>query len=255
MTIGDSGAAVDSVDSSVSPGLEWIGWCSICERSTVFSSKYHWFRDHLRCSGCESHGGSLPRDRAVAWALEKFKPAWREASIHEFAPGGNALTHKLLREGRHYSASNFFEQAPLGQMVGHLRNEDAQALTFEDGCFDVLVSLDVLEHVDDPQQVLAEAARVLRVGGLLLFTTPTYAGQLGTLRRARGRGENVELLEEPEYHGNPISDSGSLVYHHFGHDLLSSAQSWSGCDAVALRYSAPLLGVSGEFTEVYALLK
>jgi 2-polyprenyl-6-hydroxyphenyl methylase/3-demethylubiquinone-9 3-methyltransferase len=46
-----------------------------------------------------------------------------------------------------------------------------EALPYSDTHFDAVVCVDVLEHVDDLDQVLAEVARVLRPGGLFLFDT------------------------------------------------------------------------------------
>ncbi|PWK58171.1 bifunctional 2-polyprenyl-6-hydroxyphenol methylase/3-demethylubiquinol 3-O-methyltransferase UbiG [Roseicyclus mahoneyensis] len=46
-----------------------------------------------------------------------------------------------------------------------------EALPYGDAGFDAVVCVDVLEHVADLQQVLAEVARVLRPGGLFLFDT------------------------------------------------------------------------------------
>jgi 2-polyprenyl-6-hydroxyphenyl methylase/3-demethylubiquinone-9 3-methyltransferase len=46
-----------------------------------------------------------------------------------------------------------------------------EALPYEDAAFDIVVCVDVLEHVADLAQVLAETARVLRPGGLFLFDT------------------------------------------------------------------------------------
>jgi SAM-dependent methyltransferase len=42
---------------------------------------------------------------------------------------------------------------------------DAARLPFHDRCFDGVICLEVLEHVRDPEKVLAEIARVLRPGG------------------------------------------------------------------------------------------
>ena len=46
-----------------------------------------------------------------------------------------------------------------------------EALPFASASVDVVVCVDVLEHVDDLGRVLAETARVLRPDGLLLFDT------------------------------------------------------------------------------------
>ncbi|MEM9726424.1 MAG: bifunctional 2-polyprenyl-6-hydroxyphenol methylase/3-demethylubiquinol 3-O-methyltransferase UbiG [Pseudomonadota bacterium] len=46
-----------------------------------------------------------------------------------------------------------------------------EALPYADGAFDIVVCVDVLEHVSDLAKVLDETARVLRPGGLFLFDT------------------------------------------------------------------------------------
>jgi 2-polyprenyl-6-hydroxyphenyl methylase/3-demethylubiquinone-9 3-methyltransferase len=46
-----------------------------------------------------------------------------------------------------------------------------EALPYRDGAFDAVVCVDVLEHVSDLNQVLAEVARVLEPGGIFLFDT------------------------------------------------------------------------------------
>lgn len=53
---------------------------------------------------------------------------------------------------------------------------DADRLPFEDGSFNTVLAMAVLEHVDDPAACLAEARRVLRPGGRLVVTTPTPFG-------------------------------------------------------------------------------
>lgn len=54
---------------------------------------------------------------------------------------------------------------------------DLRALPFPDGSFDVVISTQVLEHMPDPEAVLAEAARLLRDDGILLLTIPFVAAE------------------------------------------------------------------------------
>lgn len=49
---------------------------------------------------------------------------------------------------------------------------DAQTLPFVDGCFDLVMSFDVLEHVPDPYAAARELMRVLKPGGTLLIDIP-----------------------------------------------------------------------------------
>jgi len=48
---------------------------------------------------------------------------------------------------------------------------DALDLRYIDGSFDVVCAMDFLEHVEDPERVVAEAARVLVPGGMFFFHT------------------------------------------------------------------------------------
>jgi SAM-dependent methyltransferase len=53
--------------------------------------------------------------------------------------------------------------------------EVAAPLPYGDASFDMVVSMDVIEHVLDPLSWLREAMRVLRPGGRFFVTTPNYA--------------------------------------------------------------------------------
>lgn len=49
---------------------------------------------------------------------------------------------------------------------------DVARLSFEDDFFDTVICVEVLEHVEQPAQVLAELRRVLKPGGQLIVTVP-----------------------------------------------------------------------------------
>ena len=66
----------------------------------------------------------------------------------------------------------------------HLRLVEGamEDVPLEDGSFDVIVALDALEHVRDEQRSVAELYRLLKVGGVLIVTTP-HRGAFGFLDR------------------------------------------------------------------------
>ncbi|HEX7307638.1 methyltransferase domain-containing protein [Lentzea sp.] len=70
---------------------------------------------------------------------------------------GVDLSHEALRQARTHGAQAI--------------RADVTAVPLPDGCADVVVAGEILEHVPDPHAVVAEACRVLRPGGLLVLDT------------------------------------------------------------------------------------
>lgn len=69
--------------------------------------------------------------------------------------------------------------ARQASQLGRVVVADAARLPYAAGTFGAAVCTEVLEHVDDPERVFAEIARVLRPGGLAYVTTPNYANLAG----------------------------------------------------------------------------
>lgn len=57
----------------------------------------------------------------------------------------------------------------------------------EDGTFDAVVAMDVIEHLYDTEEFVRELARVTRAGGTLLITTPNLAWWRSRLRLLLGK--------------------------------------------------------------------
>jgi SAM-dependent methyltransferase len=69
---------------------------------------------------------------------------------------------------------------------------------YPDGHFDLVVSLEVLEHLPAPLKHLREVCRVTRPGGLLLLTTPNFGGlsrRMFGLRWRAVAGEHLGYFE------------------------------------------------------------
>ncbi|MEX2756340.1 MAG: methyltransferase domain-containing protein, partial [Candidatus Sigynarchaeota archaeon] len=54
------------------------------------------------------------------------------------------------------------------------RIADIVDLPYPDGSFDIVTCFDVFEHVKDDARAMREVFRVLKAGGLLLFTVPAF---------------------------------------------------------------------------------
>jgi 2-polyprenyl-3-methyl-5-hydroxy-6-metoxy-1,4-benzoquinol methylase len=62
--------------------------------------------------------------------------------------------------------------------------EPGKPLPHQKDSFDVIVTMDVIEHVPEPQPWVDDLARVLRPGGKIFLTTPNYGfSTLGILER------------------------------------------------------------------------
>jgi SAM-dependent methyltransferase len=75
---------------------------------------------------------------------------------------------------------------------------DISFLPFEDGCFDLVTSNMVFEHLTDPMIQLKEIHRVLKPGGTLLFHTPnalSYGARAGKLIPEPIKDKIVWLLQ------------------------------------------------------------
>lgn len=89
----------------------------------------------------------------------------------------------------HTSSGVFFEVA------------DIQSIAHGNEVFDTVISCETVEHVPNPQQAVAELARVLRPGGRLFLTTPNYLGAMGLFRAYR------------RITGRPFTEEGQPINH------------------------------------------
>ena len=224
------------------------GFCYSCNQTTQFTAKKDWWRDHYLCDKC----GSIPRERAVMYCIEKFYPDWREKIIHESSPVFRGTSLRLKNEAKQYLPTQYFPGMELGITHRGFQNEDLEQLTFKDQSIDLHITQDVFEHILDPAQAFREIARTLKPGGAHIFTTPLVRKKSPTRWCARrdAMGAIEHLINPPEYHGNPVSAEGSLVTVHWGFDILKFIFEASGLFTEMIYIDAIELGIRAEYIEV-----
>lgn len=229
------------------------GRCPICEALTTYEANGPWLRGTLICLKCQS----VPRERAVALVLDEVRPLWRAQAIHESSPCDRGISPKMRAECRNYIASHYFDNEPLGSMVGAFRNEDLERQTFANESFDIVVTIDVFEHLFDPAAALREIHRTLKKGGVHIAAFPMSKGQVEPVRWRSKRHPDgtIEHLLPEQYHGNPISEEGSLVTVDYGYDAHQAFADWAPFDVRILRFADHRAGVLGEFTDVVVFKK
>ncbi len=206
------------------------GHCHVCGRDVAFAVDYQYasgangqripnWRERLVCPSC----GLSNRLRSSIHAFRELAGARTDLDV--FLTEQTTPLYRWFRDNYpRVTGSEFLgADAAPGTIDGRgVRNEDLTRLTFGTGSFDAILSFEVLEHIPDYRSALEEMARVLRPGGILLFSVPFAPLQQSHVVRAR-LNENgaVEHLLPPEYHGDPVNANGCLAFYHFGWQMLN----------------------------------
>lgn len=237
-------------------------FCDICKQNLQFEAPdSHWScRDSLKSQACP-YGGCVVRERALASAIFKYysPPEMAYLSIHEAAPTMRGLSYWMLNVAspNNYIRSGYWPEMPSGTIVNGLVNCDLTSQPFEDEKFDIVIHLDVLEHLFEPFLALRECMRTLRTGGRLFFTAPVYPGRIKSEKVAFVADDgSFEIIGTPEYHGNPQRpEDGALVTWRYGSDLASRILEETTCDVEMISTQQLARAILGTHTEVFIVTK
>jgi SAM-dependent methyltransferase len=152
----------------------------------------------------------------VPWQLRMYdrslKKKMKVRALTKFIGGGNERRCLLVTCGDNNGAINFhlgrlggdwqwaeFEretQVEMEQLLAapvHIIDKENCRLPFADGSFDLLVSIDVHEHLQRPELLAGEFFRVLKNGGRAVVTTPNGNERKLVVRLKRWSGmSNLE---------------------------------------------------------------
>jgi 2-polyprenyl-6-hydroxyphenyl methylase/3-demethylubiquinone-9 3-methyltransferase len=156
------------------------------------------------------------------WALDECvrRPLQGKSAL-DVGCGAGLLTEPLARMGATVTgidAAPELIDAARGHAAGQGLEIDYRAMAVEDveGQFDLVTSLEVVEHVADPAAFVKSLARRLAPGGLLILSTPnqTSWSKLLTITLAEGFGRiprgthDYDKFISPDRMKELLSDAG-----------------------------------------------
>ena len=130
---------------------------------------------------------------------------------------GCAFGYGTARLARYYdtdgldASPDYIRRARRGRSNARFTLGHAENLPYPDAHFDAVVLLDVLEHVADERAVVAEIARVLRPGGLLIVSVP----HTGLLRWADSLNVYAWLTGEAALGAPEVPATGGDHHRHY----------------------------------------
>ncbi|MFT4692620.1 MAG: class I SAM-dependent methyltransferase [Verrucomicrobiia bacterium] len=113
--------------------------------------------------------------------VDTLAPDWPKGCALDVGCGVGQVVHQLDKKGvaAHgvdVSQPNIEKAREISERV---QTYDGKKLPFEDGHFDSVGALNVLEHVDEPEAFIADLIRVAKPGGKIVISSPNFLRTLG----------------------------------------------------------------------------
>lgn len=179
-------------------------------------------REGYSCSVCYSS----MRTQGIASLLvkvtnsknfEEFLNENRGLSIAEINSCANLHDRLSCLENLKYS-EYFDQEEQLSDVLKSkgIQHQDITSLSYDDNCFDVVLHSETVEHIADPAKAIKECLRVLKPGGICVFTTPIVWGRKTKQKFSLTNGK-AKLHNPVSYHGD--LNSRYPVMFEFGNDI------------------------------------
>ena len=190
-------------------------------------TRYFDNREGLKCGCCRAslrsrhlaHGilaASRDIARAEASSLKDLcsDTRFKALSVAEINAAGNL--HRFMAKLPKLRYSEYESTVP------EVPSEDLMALSYHNSSFDIVITSDTLEHVPDVHIALGEIYRVLKPGGMHVFTVPVVWNRQETRKRASLNERQIVHHLPPSYHGNASKSAADrLVFYEFGSDFVN----------------------------------
>jgi SAM-dependent methyltransferase len=177
---------------------------------------------------CQQCGNNL---RAMGLAKAILCAHSDHRTLVEFCNSSNEL--HVLEINKAGNLTQFLQKLPNHKLIEYPQF-DMTNLDIESDKFDFVIHSDTLEHVPFPERGLSECRRVLRPGGLCIFTVPIIIGRMSRSRAGLS----------PSYHGQSgVPADDQLVCTEFGADVWQTVlkAGFRSCEFFSFEYPAALV--------------
>jgi SAM-dependent methyltransferase len=191
-----------------------IGRCPICGFSVLIKLNNNEISVH--CIHCNASAVIV----SLILVLNLLVPDLQDKHVYEMSSRG-PLWRFLKSRCNRLTYSEFFDDVPPGSFKDSIQCQDVQSLTFQNNTFDIVTCTEVFEHVQNDIKGFSEVHRVLKPGGLFIFTVPLLTSE-ETIERVATFDGQLRMLMPPEYHGDWLRGSGRvLCFRNYGRDIIS----------------------------------
>lgn len=178
-----------------------------------------------------------PHQRWKIAALENVLNRVEYTSILDVGAGDGVLLARVARPSARRVGADLADDALQKMRARGLEGVkvdlEAARLPFEAGAFDVTMCLDVLEHVFDPEGLLAEITRVTARGGHVILAVPNAFNVAN--RAAYALGRHVDVMDVA--HRTAATFSEHIRF--FSEPVLEKIVAGTGLRVVERRYYFP----------------
>ncbi len=237
----------ESSSPGVFQGQDFLtGQCNVCgKQGRFFYEKVDLWRESLDCEHCRTTSRYRSIARGLLRAINELT-GMEAKSLAELSRSGSRKLHVYDTQPAFYyeqcayplpdllkktgwidvAVSQYRPDMPMGaELAPGVSNQNLECLTFADESLDMVITSDVMGHVRLDDRAHQEIQRVLKPGGIYIFTVPHCRAWHETLIRVQVNDPvdattDVHLLE-PEYHGDTNSRDGGgvLSYRVYGMDM------------------------------------
>jgi SAM-dependent methyltransferase len=158
--------------------------------------------------------------------------------VLDVGSGYGRHVYECARRGAHVVALDYAAMVETGEitadeLIGVLRG-DARHLPFPDATFDVVITSEVLEHIQDDVAAIAEMVRVLKPGGRFAATVPAWFPEVVNWRLSdeyhapKSAGGHVRIYSRTELRAKLRAAGLDVDGYHRAH-ALHSPYWWLKC--------------------------